>query len=120
VFIPGLELLAGLSLVPLFEASRRPARHAIVALAVAGLYTIACIQDIRRTHNSIPRSTAVLTYIHQNALEDKSVFAPQADVPTLHYYFPAMRLHGYLGTAPRDVSSGAILLSSELTGVSEQ
>ena len=49
---------------------------------------------------SNPRSAAVLTYIHQNELENKTVLVPQADLPTLHYYFPGMRLRGYFGREP--------------------
>ena len=44
-----------------------------------------------------------MTYIHQNKLENKAVLAPQADVPTLHYYFPGMQLRGYFGSTPAAV-----------------
>ena len=71
-FVPALDLLAGLTLFPSFGPSRRPASIAVLTLAVAGLYGIAWIQVARKPHNSNPRSAAVLTYIHQNAVEDKS------------------------------------------------
>jgi hypothetical protein len=70
-FMPALDLLAGLTLLPSFGPLRRPASFAVVALAVAGLYGIAWFQVARGTHNSNPRSAAVQTYIHQNALENK-------------------------------------------------
>lgn len=122
-FMPELDMLAGLALVPL---GRRPAspsvniahnaadrdciphlasagavRFAVVVLAVAGLYGHAWYRAAHRPHNSNPRSTAVLTYIHQMRLENKAVLASQADLPTLHYYFPGMRVRGYLGKTPR-------------------
>jgi Dolichyl-phosphate-mannose-protein mannosyltransferase len=95
-FLPMLDMLAGLTLIPSIENLRRPASFAIVALAVAG-YGFSWIQVVRKPHNSNPRTTAVLTYIHQNGLENKTLLVPQADLATLHYYFPAMRLRGYSG-----------------------
>ena len=89
VFMPALDLLAGLALVPSLGPLRRPASLAVVALAVAGLYGNAWYQAVHQPRNSNPRSAAVVTYIHQNELENKAILAPQADVPTLHYYFPA-------------------------------
>jgi hypothetical protein len=99
-FMPALDLLAGLALVPALGPLRRPASFAVVALAVAGLYGQAWYRVVHQRHNPNPRSAAVLSYIHQNELENKEVLAPQADLPTLHYYFPGMRLRGYFGPAP--------------------
>lgn len=99
-FVPALDLLAGLALVPSPGPLRRPASFAVVTLAVAGLCGYAWVQAVNQPHNPNPRSAAVLTYIHQNKLENKAVLAPQTDVPTLHYYFPAMRLRGYFGQTP--------------------
>jgi Dolichyl-phosphate-mannose-protein mannosyltransferase len=99
-FAPALDLLAGLTLVPSLGPLRRPASFAVVTLVVAGLYGNAWFQAARQPHNQNPRSAAVLTYIHQNKLENKAVLAPQSDVPTLHYYFPGMQLRGYFGLTP--------------------
>jgi hypothetical protein len=100
MFVPALDLLAGLALVPLFGPLRRPASFAVVTLAVAGLCGNTWLQASHQPHNPNPRSAAVLIFIHQNSLENKAVLAPQTDVPTLHYYFPGMRLRGYFGGAP--------------------
>jgi hypothetical protein len=99
-FVPALDLIAGLALVPSLGPLRRPASLAVVALAIAGLYGNAWYQVVRKPHGPNPHSAAVVTYIHQNGLENKAVLAPQTDIPTLHYYFPRMRLRGYLGTSP--------------------
>ena len=99
-FVPALDLLAGLTLVPSLGPLRRPASLAVVALAVAGLYGSAWYQVAHQPRNPNPRSAAVLTYIHQNELENKALLVPQADVPALHYYFPGMRLRGYYGQSP--------------------
>jgi len=99
-FVPALDLLAGLALVPSLGPWRRPACFAVVTLVIAGLYGNAWFQAARQPHNQNPRSAAVLTYIHQNNLENKAVLAPQSDVPTLHYYFPDIRLRGYFGATP--------------------
>jgi hypothetical protein len=77
-FMPALDLLAGLTLLPSLGPLRRPASFAVVALAVAGLYGSAWLQVARRSHNSNPRSAAVVTYIHQNAPENKLDLAPGA------------------------------------------
>jgi hypothetical protein len=99
-FMPALDLLASLALVPLLGPLRRPASFAVVILVVAGLYGNAWYQAAHQPHNPNPRSAAVVTYIHQNKLENKAVLAPQPDVPTLHYYFPGMQLRGYFGSTP--------------------
>jgi Dolichyl-phosphate-mannose-protein mannosyltransferase len=99
-FVPALDMLAGLALVPLIGPWRRPASFAVVTLVVAGLYSYAWYQAAHQPYNPNPRSAAVLTYIHQNKLENKAVLAPQPDVPTLHYYFPGMQLRGYFGPTP--------------------
>jgi hypothetical protein len=99
-FVPALDLLAGLALVPSIGPLRRPASLAVVILVVAGLYGNAWYQAAHQPHNPNPRSAAVVTYIHQNKLENKAVLAPQPDVPTLHYYFPGMQLRGYFGPTP--------------------
>jgi Dolichyl-phosphate-mannose-protein mannosyltransferase len=99
-FVPVLDVLAGLALVPCISPLRRPASFAVVALAVAGLYGNAWYDVVHQPYNPNPRSAAVVTYIHQNRLENKAVLAPQADIPTLHYYFPGMRLRGYFGISP--------------------
>jgi hypothetical protein len=101
-FMPALDLLAGLALVPSCGPLRRPASIAVVALAFAGLYGDAWYQVVHQPHNPNPRSAAVLTYIHQNQLQNKAALAPQADLPTLHYYFPGMRLRGYFGPTPTE------------------
>ncbi len=75
-FMPALDLLAGLTLLPYLGPLRRPASFAVVALAVAGLYGIAWLQLTRQSHNSNPRSAAVQTYIHQNARENKLDLMP--------------------------------------------
>jgi uncharacterized membrane protein len=75
-FMPALDLLAGLTLLPYRGPLRRPASLAVVALAFAGLYGIAWFQVARQSHNSNPRSAAVVTYIHQIAPENKLDLAP--------------------------------------------
>jgi Dolichyl-phosphate-mannose-protein mannosyltransferase len=82
-FMPALDLLAGLTLLPSLGRLRRPASFAVVALAVAGLYGIAWLQVTRPSHNSNPRSAAVLTYIHQNARENNLDLMPGCDLGRL-------------------------------------
>jgi len=99
-FMPVLDLLAGLALVPSFGPLRRPARVAVVTAMLAGLGGNAWYQAVHRNRDANPRSAAVLKYIHQNDLQNKALLAPQTEVPTLHYYFPRMRLAGYFGAGP--------------------
>jgi hypothetical protein len=104
-FMPILDVLAGLTLVPYLGTLRRPAGIAVVTFAVAGLYGHAWrqahYQASHQSRNPNPRSAAMVEFIHQNGLENKALLAPQSDIPTLHYYFPGMRLRGYLGERPQ-------------------
>jgi 4-amino-4-deoxy-L-arabinose transferase-like glycosyltransferase len=77
-FMPVLDLLAGLTLLPTLGPLRRPASFAVVALALTGLYGIAWFQVAHRPRNSNPRSAAVVKYIHQNEPRNKQVFATVA------------------------------------------
>jgi hypothetical protein len=125
LFVPALDLLAGLALVPALGNLRRPASLAVVALAVAGLYGNAWYHAAHQPYNPNPRSAAVVTYIHQNGLKNKVILAPQADVPTLHYYFPNMRLRGYYGPMPAasdlaGFAADAILRAGDVTPTPEK
>jgi 4-amino-4-deoxy-L-arabinose transferase-like glycosyltransferase len=63
-FMPALDLLAGLTLLPSLGRLRRPASLAVVVLAVAGLYAVAWLQVARRPTIPNPRSTADVDFIH--------------------------------------------------------
>ena len=39
-------------------------------------------------------------YVRENHLESSRMLVPQADVPTLHYYFPNLHLRGYTDRIP--------------------
>ncbi len=78
-FMPALDLLAGLTLLPSLGRLRRPASLAVVALAVAGLYAVAWLQVARRPTIPNPRSAADVDFIHQNAHENKLDFKPGCD-----------------------------------------
>jgi hypothetical protein len=102
-FMPALDLLAGLTLLPSLGRLRRPASFAVVALAVAGLYGIAWLQVTRRSHNSNPRSAAVVTYIHQNAPQNKLDLMPGPD-PALRRQqnlYAILTGHNCLGRHPQ-------------------
>jgi hypothetical protein len=118
-FVPAMELLAGLALVPLHGPWRRPASFAVVTLVVVGLYGNACYQAAHQPYNPNPRSAAVVTYIHQNKLENKAVLAPQPDVPTLHYYFPAMQLRGYFGPKPAAIDRAGFIADAVVGAIAE-
>jgi hypothetical protein len=42
-----------------------------------------------------PRPAATLIELRTNGLAEKAILAPRLDIPTLHYYFPQMRVQGY-------------------------
>jgi hypothetical protein len=100
VFMPELDLFAGLALAACIERPRRPACIAVVS-ALIGIYAAAQYQTLAHRPYSNPRSTAVLSYIHQNRLDDKRLLVPQDDLPMIHYYFPATRLRGYYASYPQ-------------------
>jgi hypothetical protein len=59
------------------------------------MFAAAQYQTLAHRPYSNPRSTAVLSFIHQNYLDNKGLLVPQDDLPMLHYYLPASRLKGY-------------------------
>jgi hypothetical protein len=95
VFMPELDLFAGLALAPCIERLRRPACIAVVSALTIGIYAAAQYRTLARRPYSNPRSAAVLLFIHQKRLDDKRLLVPQDDLPMIHYYFPATRLRGY-------------------------
>ena len=94
LFMPELDLFAGLALADCIERLRRPAM-AVASALIIGIYAAAQYQSSAHRPYLNPRSTAVLSFIHQNHLDDKGLLVPQDDLPMLHYYFPASRLRGY-------------------------
>ena len=100
VFMPELDLFAGLALAPVIRRPQRPASIAVVSALIIGVYAAAQFQSLAHRPYSNPRSAAVLSFIHQNHLGDKGLLVPQDDLPMLHYYFPATRLKGYLTPSP--------------------
>ncbi len=49
-----------------------------------------------------PHPDATLTALRTNGLAERSILAPRLEIPTLHYYFPQMRVQGY--TNPDEIS----------------
>ena len=99
-FMPALDLFAALMLAPVLTSLRKPVALGIAGLLGAGLLVTALYQV------SIPRqkpdlhSEQVLDHIRQANLMDKNLLVPQADLPMIHYYFPATRLRGYYTAQP--------------------
>ena len=100
VLMPELDLFAGLVLAPTIQRLRRPASIAVVSALIIGMYAAAQYRTLAHRPYSNPRSTAVLSFIHQNHLDDKGLLVPQDDLPMIHYYFPATRLRGYFTPSP--------------------
>jgi len=108
LFMPLLDIFAALTLVPfLMEAPRR-----VVYGALTLSWGFLGIDEYRlftRNHTPDPRPPAILKYIRENGLEEKTLLVPQDDLPMIHYYFPRMHLHGYQEPNPQ-LSGDATLL----------
>ncbi len=96
VFVPALLLMAGIS-IGLFLGRFRPGIGACIVVLL-------CLLTAWNTHRQFKshpafgnaREREVLAFIRDHGLEDKELSVPQSEVPTLHYYFPRTRLHGYV------------------------
>jgi len=99
IFLPALLLTAGIS-IGSFISRFRPALAAVWV-------TMLCLATAWNTHRQFAdhpawgnrREREVLAFIRDHGLEDKELTVPQSDLPTIHYYFPRTRLHGYADTS---------------------
>jgi Dolichyl-phosphate-mannose-protein mannosyltransferase len=107
LFMPALDTFAALTLVPFLAASPRRVVYAALAM-FCGFFAITEYRLFHRNHNPDARPPAVLSYIHENRLEEKSLLVPQEDLPMIHYYFPRMHLHGYNDPSPPPSGSGIL------------
>jgi len=101
LFEPALDVLAGCVLALYFVKFTRPATaHAVAAVLGLILFTETWV-NLKR-HPVVPdsRLPSLLAYVRENHLENGRMLVPQADVPTLHYYFPNSHLRGYADQLP--------------------
>lgn len=101
VFEPALDVLAGCILAAQLTRVRRPmlVYAAVLTLSLA-LFGETWANVRRQPGLSDPRLPSLLAFIRDNHLERSRVFVPQADLPTLHYYFPRSQLQGYTELQP--------------------
>lgn len=96
VFVPALLLIAGIS-IGSFLGRFQPAAAAVCVVMF-------CLLTAWNTHRQFmthpalndAREREVFAFIRGHGLEDKGLSVPQSELPTLHYYFPRTRLHGYV------------------------
>ena len=100
VFMPELDLLAGLALAPYIERMRRPTRVAVFVILIAGICASAQVEGRSHPPAINPRSTAVLSLLRHKHLDGKALLVPESDLPTIHYYFPSAKLRAYYAPAP--------------------
>lgn len=100
LFMPALDIFAALIL---FASPRR-----IVLAALAVLSVLWGVDKSLHTRTQDPRPPAILNYIRENGLEEKTLQAPQEDLPMIHYYFPRMHLHGYTDPTPPSSSNESL------------
>jgi len=95
-FFPAVELFTAWMLAP---AVARPARTALVYGAVGA---VGCLliwnaqhQLSGRPAQNDPHPGALLDALRANRMGEKTLLAPREAIPTLHFYFPQMRVQGY-------------------------
>jgi len=108
LFMPALDIFAALTLMPLLAAAPRRVVYAALALFCAA-FGIGEYRESARHPNPDPRSAAILNYIRENRLEEKTLLVPQEDLPMIHYYFPRTRLRGYYDENPGPSGMDGIL-----------
>ena len=101
LFQPAFDVLAGCILAAYLVKFRHTAApYLLTAILGLALFTETWIN--LKWHPVIPepRASLLLAYVQANHLENSRMWAPQTDVPTLHYYFPNSRLRGYADQIP--------------------
>ena len=101
LFQPALDVLAGCVLAAYLVKFKRPTiAYALAAVLGLLLFTETWV-NLKR-HPVVPdsRLPSLLAYIRENHLDSSRMLVPQADVPTLHYYFPNSHLRGYADQIP--------------------
>ena len=99
-FLPALDLFSALVLASFLSSLRRPAAFGIGSLLVAGLCATAFYEASSHPSHSDQHPAAVLEHVRQANLTGKALLVPQADLPMIHYYFPATQLRGYYTPQP--------------------
>jgi hypothetical protein len=99
LFMPALDTFAAFTLVPVLMAAPRRVMYGALAM-FCGLLGIDEYRLFNRNRNQDPRPPAVLKYIRDNRLEEKTLLVPQADLPMIHYYFPRTHLVGNNDKSP--------------------
>ncbi len=99
LFMPALDIFAGLTLVSFLAAASRRAVYATGTL-FCGLLGVNGYRLLTRPRNPDPGPAAVLHYVREKGLENSALLVPQDELPTLHYYFPRAHLRGYSGAEP--------------------
>jgi hypothetical protein len=99
LFMPALDIFAALTLMPFLAAAPRRVLYAVLALFCIS-FGIGEYREGARHRNPDPRPLAVLNYIRENRLEQKTLLVPQEDLPMIHYYFPRAHLRAYYDANP--------------------
>jgi len=99
-FMPALDVFAAAVVAGLLGARKRAA--VTVGVLCCGLFLTRALWLHTRPLGEATEARAILAWVAQNRLADKTLLIPQDYVPTVHYYFPRTTLTGY-----RDVASFA-------------
>jgi hypothetical protein len=101
LFQPALDVLAGCILAAYLIRFRRPATVRALS-AILGFVLLTETWVNLERHPVLPdsRLPSLLTYVREHHLESSRMLVPQADLPTLHYYFPSSHLRGYTDQLP--------------------
>jgi hypothetical protein len=93
MFGPELDLLAACALALSLDSQPAAKRIGILFLLCGALFLSGFFRS-RAAATPDPRGPALLAFIREHQLGDKTLLVPQGDVPMLHYYFPRMHLYG--------------------------
>jgi hypothetical protein len=100
-FEPALDVLAGCTLAGFLTRSQRTAVAYMLAVILSMALFVETLINLKQ-NPVVPDASlsAVLLYVRENHLDGSRLLVPQTDVPTLHYYFPNLRLRGYSDQPP--------------------
>ena len=95
-FLPAFHCLAGFSFAVLLERLTLRVQIAAVAVIVLGLAAGVWSKLPRTVPGDDNADRSMLTLLRAQDISGKQIWVPQSQLPTVHYYFPKVRLKGYL------------------------
>jgi hypothetical protein len=98
-FLPALLVFAGMSMGNSLATLKPRLAYALTSAACVLVFAGTYRQTIEHRFGPDGHSTALLSWLREHPLDGRLVLVPPPDLPTIHYYFPRIRLRSYADAA---------------------